>query len=315
MIRYYAYYNHGGYKDFYLGNSEDQDLSRYYFPLLPIHEQSLAEQPDEELERLVERQKRLPQLIYLSDLTTKYNYPDEARRLMSHAGYKMLYREVDGTLILSLRDIAGEKDAYGRQTPFNVMLVGDRSEKMRLDRITGYIRENLSDVEEQIRQLLFTDYKENGLRFDLSAFNLLLEEMVSSAEPYLVDETLRCSVWLLVVYPGTNLENTLREQAISRRDLYACYDTSGRQLLLTQHLSGNLSEQPIRPRFETMRSGQKMEEIIENGWLVYLEKMLKKREKKIDSMRELINHLEDRLKKLEQQITELKTNYNQTNKL
>ena len=43
MIKYYAYYNQGGYKDFYVGTQEEEVKSKYYLPLLAIHERSLAE--------------------------------------------------------------------------------------------------------------------------------------------------------------------------------------------------------------------------------------------------------------------------------
>lgn len=36
MIRYYAYYNHGGYKDFYLGNQEENVKSKFFLPLVMI---------------------------------------------------------------------------------------------------------------------------------------------------------------------------------------------------------------------------------------------------------------------------------------
>ena len=37
MIKYYAYYNQGGYKDFYVGTHEEEVKSKYYLPLLAIH--------------------------------------------------------------------------------------------------------------------------------------------------------------------------------------------------------------------------------------------------------------------------------------
>lgn len=65
MIRYYAYYNHGGYKDFYLGNQEENVKSKFFLPLLAVHEQSLEENSDnDELRKQVEHQMQLPNLLY-----------------------------------------------------------------------------------------------------------------------------------------------------------------------------------------------------------------------------------------------------------
>ena len=40
MIKYYAYYNFGGYKDFYLGSQEEGIPSKYFLPLLAVYESS-----------------------------------------------------------------------------------------------------------------------------------------------------------------------------------------------------------------------------------------------------------------------------------
>ena len=72
MIKYYAYYNHGGYKDFYVGAQEEDVKSKYFLPLFAVHEHSLEENPDdEELRNQVEHQRNLPKLIVLSDKTVE----------------------------------------------------------------------------------------------------------------------------------------------------------------------------------------------------------------------------------------------------
>ena len=116
MIRYYAYYNHGGYKDFYVGNTKEEVTSKYFLPLLAVHEQSLEENPnDEMLKEQIEHQRQLPKLVALSDATPDYNYPKEARVLMSHGGYKILYKRLGyKNFALAIRDIPGPKDVYGR---------------------------------------------------------------------------------------------------------------------------------------------------------------------------------------------------------
>lgn len=172
MIKFYAYYNHGGYKDFYLGSNCDDTPSRYFLPLLQVHEQRLTDAPDAELQKEVDRQKLLPMLTVLTNDTTEYNYPDCVRRMVSHGGYKALYRRIDQQhIVLAIRDIPGSKDVYGRSTPFCMMMIGDNSDIDTLDHITQYIIRGLTDFESFATTLFVNDTKENGLRFDLARLN------------------------------------------------------------------------------------------------------------------------------------------------
>ena len=173
MIKFYAYYNHGGYKDFYLGSQTENVDFKYFLPLLNVHEHALKENYDEELHKNVERQKSLPKLVALSDQTISYNYPSGARVMMSHSGYKLLYRQIKQQCILAIRDISGKTDSYGRQSPFNVMIIGDSEEDIKhLDSIAEYIRSNIFTFEEQVSSFFENDFVENGLRFNFKAFNI-----------------------------------------------------------------------------------------------------------------------------------------------
>lgn len=227
MIKYYAYYNHGGYKDFYLGNREDVE-DKYFLPLLAIHEASLADTPDDELLEKVTRQRALPKLLQLSDATAEYNYPKEARVMMSHAGYKVLYRQIGSCTMLAIRDIAGAQDTYGRKTPFNVMLVGDTSDDIKsMDAVAEFIRLNLSDFEQTLKNVFVNDLVEGGLKCHLGLLNSAITEIINSGITYKVDERLHKSVRLLVIPQGGNISNALQEQSILKSSLLAIYDTTG----------------------------------------------------------------------------------------
>ena len=182
MIKFYAYYNHGGYKDFYLGSDCDDTPSRYFLPLLQVHEQRLTDAPDAELQKEVDRQKLLPMLTVLTNDTTEYNYPDCVRRMVSHGGYKVLYRRIDQQhIVLAIRDIPGSKDVYGRSTPFCMMMIGDNSDIDTLDHITQYIIRGLTDFESFATTLFVNDTKENGLRFDLARLNDKIHHIATDA--------------------------------------------------------------------------------------------------------------------------------------
>ena len=206
MIRYYAYYNHGGYKDFYLGNQEENVKSKFFLPLLAVHEQSLEENSDnDELRKQVEHQMQLPKLVVLSDTTSEYNYPREARVLMSHGGYKMLYKRLnDRYYALAIRDIAGPKDVYGRQSPFNMMFVGEQEDLMNLDKFAEYIRNNYSSFLEFISTLFVNDLNENGLRCDIERLTSFLYSIIEKEEPSSYSESSKLPVRLLVVPSSHN---------------------------------------------------------------------------------------------------------------
>lgn len=241
MIRYYAYYNHGGYKDFYLGNQEENVKSKFFLPLLAVHEQSLEENSDnDELRKQVEHQMQLPKLVVLSDTTSEYNYPREARVLMSHGGYKMLYKRLNHRYYaLAIRDIAGPKDVYGRQSPFNIMFVGEQGDLMNLDKFAEYICNNYISFWEFISTLFVNDLNENGLRCDIERLTSFLHSIIEKEEPSSYSESSNLPVRLLVVPSLYNLNTALKEQNLNRRDINICFDEVGNRLLKKNE------EQPI----------------------------------------------------------------------
>ena len=259
MIRYYAYYNHGGYKDFYLGNQEERITSKYFLPLLAVHEHSLDENPDnEELRSQVEHQQQLPKLIVLSDATSECNYPKEARVLMSHGGYKLLYRRLNHRYYaLAIRDIAGPKDVYGRQSPFNIMFVGETEDLTNLDKLSEYIRNNYLSFLEFTSTLFVNDLKENGLRCDIERLTSFLHSIIEKEESSSCFGNSSLSVRLLVVPSLYNLDTTLKEQNLNRRDIYVCFDEDGNRLFRKNEEHPNLDETISRlPRDKETVSSQ-----------------------------------------------------------
>lgn len=228
MIRYYAYYNHGGYKDFYLGNQGENIKSKFFLPLLAVHKNLLEDNPDNgELRKQVEHQVQLPKLVVLSDTTSEYNYPKEARILMSHGGYKMLYKRLDHKYYaLAIRDIAGPKDVYGRQSPFNIMFIGEQEDLMYLDKLAEYIRNNYISFLEFISTLFVNDLKENGLRCDIESLTSFLS-IIEEEEPSSFFGCSNLPVRLLVVTSLYNLNTAFKEQNLNRRDIFICFDEIG----------------------------------------------------------------------------------------
>lgn len=180
MLRYYTYYSIGGYKDLYLGSSEDKFESTYYLPLLPILEENAK--TDEDAKREYDRLKSLPKIFQLSD-ENGYFLPSSASSLFSHAGYKILYRHIDGEIhALALRDIScGAKDEMGRMIPFLIVITADTTEDVsKLNVITAYIASGLHRAEQSIASFLGYDVDKNGLRFNLGNFNSWISEILTN---------------------------------------------------------------------------------------------------------------------------------------
>lgn len=299
MIKYYAYYNHGGYKDFYLGSIQDEDEAKYYLPLLNIHEQSLIDNPDEDLSKEVEHQKLLPKLVVLSDNTIEYNYPNAARSLMSHAGYKLLYRQFSNTIVLAIRDIPGSLDGYGRKTPYNVMFFGDREDRKALDILAEYIRHNTSSFENFLNTIFEDDLTENGLKVHLQELNTEIKRIMSSNEPFAIDESLNKSVRMIVIPAGMELSNCLREQSIQRSEIAICYNTDGALIykaVRPPQVTSNVPHQTTPPEM----AGPKILKRSNEQTNPSLHAMLNvaKRED-IEKLWEYIKKLEERISKLE----------------
>ena len=299
MMKYYAYYNHGGYKDFYLGDSEDTIESRYFLPLLKVHEESLQEKPDATLEEEVKDQKKRPELVVLSDKTDEYNYPIPARILMSHAGYKIMYRRVDKTnTVLAIRDILGIKDTYGRQSPFSIMFISNTEEDdVNLNILAEYVRLNLTEFENTVMSLFVNDMLVNGLRFDIGKLNFKLKQIFSENGKLITDKNLRGNVHFVVIPDGLKLSDTYREQNFTKLDLNIAYNMDGTQIV-EPHKDDERGENSSFTAFSSRYSSQsKLASLLDMLNVPKLED--------IDKLKQTIVQLETRITMLEERTSNL----------
>lgn len=260
MIKYYAYYNHGGYKDFYIGSSEEEVMSKYFLPLLLVHENTLKTKPeDEELRKMVEHQRELPKMVVLSDQTAECNYPSQARIMMSHGGYKVLYRNLGcSQSVLAIRGISGSKDVYGRETPFNIMFVGnDRDDLKKMDILAEYIRNNLFSFESVVSSIFDNDIKENGLRCDVGKLREKLNDIIENGTPLSIDNGINPSVRMLVISNRSMLNSAIKEQSLNSREIGTCCTSEGTVLFSmsartqTEYLETKQDSSIIRKREDT----------------------------------------------------------------
>ena len=171
MLRYYSYYSIGGYKDLYLGSSEDSYEATWYFPLLPIMEEEAKGDPIKE-SKVVEL-KNLPSIHQLSS-GNYYSLPKSTRVMFSHAGYKILFRELEeGGCALAIRDVVTtHKDEIGRSTPFLMVVTGETLEDKRiLSCLVAYIASHIKQAEAFLSCTMVLDVSRNGYKFRLKDFN------------------------------------------------------------------------------------------------------------------------------------------------
>lgn len=222
MIKYYAYYNHGGYKDFFLGSNEDTITSRYFLPLLSFFES------DESMTEKVAEWKKLPPIIFLSQETKEVKYPSEARVMMTHAGYKLQYRHIEDKDVFAIRDISGHKDADGRACPFVMMMVADSDlDKQCLKKVCYYAWNNLEKFESLLNRMFVNDFDVNGLRFEIGELNTCIANIVDSTIEILEENSFNKSVHLFVFPDSIPFATAISEQKITKAEIAVAYAFDG----------------------------------------------------------------------------------------
>ena len=270
MLRYYSYYSVGGYKDFILGTSEDRQEANYYLPLLPVLEERAK--TDVDAAKQVEKFKDLPKIQQLSADET-YNLPKSARKLFSHAGYKLIYKHLEGdNYALALRNISDKaKDEHGRVIPFMFVILGDSKNDLNvLDLLATYFACNIKRVENVLSKLLFMDIDTNGLKFELNKFNLWVKDIVAN-NPSSILPTMKGglhvhakdnNVALLVLPEGISEQKAITEQNLETMEL-----TSVKEIeILSKEEPERLIKQ-ILSITEELKEERKKNDVIKKGMI------------------------------------------------
>lgn len=227
MLRYYSYYSVGGYKDFILGTSEDKQEATYYLPLLPVLKERAK--TDEDAAKLFEQQKDHPKIQQLS-AEQSFNLPTSARVLFSHAGYKLLYKHLEGDYYaLALRNISGNtKDEHGRSVPFMFVITGDTKHDVEvLNILATYFACNIKGVETILSKYLFMDIDVNGLKFELTKFNSWVKSIISNNSSTILPtmnggksiNAQNNKVTLLVLPDGITEQKAITEQKLETMEI------------------------------------------------------------------------------------------------
>lgn len=169
MIHFFTYYSVGGYKDMYLGNNTQTNIRRYYLPLLQSEEKEAAESNNIAFKQKVERQLGLHRIELLSD-NNRYGLPDiVTSNITAHGGYNIIYTHIEHEKhIIAVRGIKGkDKDDSGRPIPYLMLFMCDEADDLtQMNRLAGYISQNMATAKAEMSKCLFFDATENGLCFE-----------------------------------------------------------------------------------------------------------------------------------------------------
>jgi len=222
MLKYYSYYNIGGYKDMFLGDSSMNAKETYYLPLLAIWKKKAAS-GDTEAESKIKVVESLDKIQLLSSKDS-LGLPQEAGPMFSHGGYKVMYAVGEnGDSIFAIRELEGEsKDESGRSTPFLLVVVGNSEKDAKiLEKVAAYASSHLESFSKDLSDLFYYDAEKNGVAFKLSSMNAIVKRIADEWNNSLLTidgvktvQSKRGTVSLLVLPEGLSKDYALAEQGL-----------------------------------------------------------------------------------------------------
>lgn len=224
MIRLYAYYSCGGYKDMYLGSSDTAASPSYFLPLLPVMKK--RGRTDE-----VEKIKYQESLQHVCIVTSSesYGFPADAANMFSHGAYKTVYRTLqDGSSCLSMHDIpSNETDEEGRDIPFTLMFVADGEEdSAKLDCMAAALLKDTAAWQQLFTSLFAYDPTVNGIKFDLPKIMARINDTKQESNCY-IDRTQSKNVAYLMLNENNGVKIALKEQNLKREEVSCFVDANG----------------------------------------------------------------------------------------
>ena len=222
MLKFYSYYNVGGYKDMYLGDSSMKATETHYLPLLSIWKKK-AVSGDPEAEAKVKLNENLSKIQILSS-KDNFGLPEEATLMFSHGGYKVINKLTsNGESIFAIRDIeSSSKDESGRNIPFLMVIVGTtEDDAITLEKVTAYACSHLETFSKELADLFYYDAEKNGVVFKLSSMNVIVTRIANEGNNSILTidglktvQAKRDAVSLLVLPEGISKDYALTEQRL-----------------------------------------------------------------------------------------------------
>lgn len=227
MLKYYSYYNVGGYKDMFLGDSTMAFESTFFLPLLPVWKKKAAA-GDVSLIEKIKSLEKFPKIEILT-LNAKNGLPNSALTLISHAGYKVYLSMLStGESIFAIRDMnSNSKDESGREIPFLLLVVGTTDDdRIVLEKLATYAVSHIDEISKKIANLFSYNATVNGLEFSLHTLNELIKDIsTKSSNTFMtltrdvVIELKKNEIALFAIPEGLDRTIAVREQNLKGKNV------------------------------------------------------------------------------------------------
>ena len=230
MIRYFAYYSFGGYKDMLLGNSDMNDVREVFYS--PFYEQWRKNDTSGSIiETMSEQMNKLDQKQHITILTKDNSslIPSDALTFVTHSGFELACcRLQTGQTTVVIKDLRGEmRDEYNRDIPFMLQMIGDDENQMFL--LCEFIRQHWHATVDLLSGLFVYNVELNALQFNLGELNDWVTEVLANPIP-LDDVFDYCLLPFVVISDGVSIDYLANELGFSKKDIGLVYSLSGRVL-------------------------------------------------------------------------------------
>ncbi len=226
MIKYFAYYSVGGYKDMYLGNSEMKEEHTYYSPFYSQWKSNTL--PEKFIDKMKEQLEYLDKQTHIKILTAiDGDLPKDAEKFVSHSGFKLAcFTLNNGATTIALKNLNGNaKDENQRSVPFMLQLISD-DVKTQIA-LAEYIRTHLEREEEFLTNLFEYNAKYNCLQFNLAKLNAWIKDVVENKLNAVNDNSTTRRLHMLVLSNGVAKEYVLSELGVLLKDTNKIYNLAG----------------------------------------------------------------------------------------
>lgn len=251
MIKYFAYYSVGGYKDMYLGNSEMDEECTYYSPFYLQWKNNTL--PENFVNRMREQLEYLDKQTHIKILTAiDEDLPKDASRFVSHSGFKLACCTLNnGATTIALKDLNGcAKDENERSIPFMLQLLSDDTNTQI--ELADYIRTHLKTEEDFFANLFEYNASYNCLQFNIAKLNAWIKDVIENKLDTVNDNSTIRKLHMLVLSNGVTKEYVLSELDILLKDTNKIYNMAGTNVYNSDTRTIPLfeSENPVSPEVD-----------------------------------------------------------------
>lgn len=286
MIKYFAYYSVGGYKDMYLGNSEMKEECTYYSPFYSQWKNNTL--PENFVSRMKEQLEYLDGQTHIKILTAiDEDLPKDASRFVTHSGFKLACCTLNnGATTIALKDLNGSvKDENERSISFMLQLLSDDTNTQIA--LADYIRTHLETEEDFFASLFEYNVNYNCLQFNLAKLNTWIKDVVENKLNEVISNTTARRLHLLVLSNGVSKEYALSELGIVLRDASKIYNMAGVNVYNSETDSFSSSEDNIHVSNEAERKSR----VIMEGTKLAMHKLFSFTEEDKKDLTEINKHI------------------------